>query len=300
MKKYSSPYKNKNQSEQIVHLAILNKRGLLSLFIGAGISQGCGLPGWEDLVDRLKLVLKRQYRRVTDDALSNYDTITQTRLLRTLLHNNFNFEVAKALYSNSYRISNTVNQIARCGIDRICTYNFDDILEEAFSTEGLEFNSLVTGDASNSNYNGTIIYHVHGLLTANMPREECENQNIIFDETDFNQIYSGPYDWPNLIQISLLTRSSCLFIGMSMRDPNLRRLLDVYRSLNFTHKHYVILKSPLVGKLGQSRKDAKAIQTAINFEFSTLNLEPIWIGDYEDIAKILRRIRAVNKRRKLI
>jgi hypothetical protein len=40
-------------TEQFRQLNRLNQQGQLAIFVGAGISHGCGLPGWDDLVRKL-------------------------------------------------------------------------------------------------------------------------------------------------------------------------------------------------------------------------------------------------------
>lgn len=269
---------------------------MLSLFVGAGLSQGCGLPGWDTLIDRLELSLsKKQSLRVSKAALESYDAITRTRILRSILLDNFNYNLKEALYADEYSLSKTLLKVARCGIERICTYNFDDLLEEAFATEGLSFDSATMGRPTNSNFSGTIIYHVHGMLTSNMTREECQEQQVVFDEIDYNRMYSGPYSWANIVQLSLLARSSCLFFGVSMRDPNLRRLLDVCRDLNFTNRHFAIMRSPRAGNKG---RNGTTIRNAINLDLDSLNVEPVWLGDFGDAEDIFVRIRSNKKMRR--
>jgi hypothetical protein len=58
----------------------------------------------------------------------------------------FNTAVADALYANAYTISPAVKAIVSAGVRRICTYNFDDLLEEALTVHGVPFESLGPGD----------------------------------------------------------------------------------------------------------------------------------------------------------
>lgn len=59
-----------------------------------------------------------------------------------------------------------------------------------------------------------------------------------------------PYSWSNLIQLNYLRENTCLFIGLSLTDPNLRRLLDIAsrKHDNDVPKHYAILKRELYHK----------------------------------------------------
>lgn len=53
-------------------------------------------------------------------------------------------------------------------------------------------------------------------------------------------------NWANLTQLNFLLNSTCIFIGLSMADPNLRRLLDIASKKSKVNtdccKHYVILE----------------------------------------------------------
>ncbi|MCY1369698.1 hypothetical protein D9M69_567500 [compost metagenome] len=76
-----------------------------------------------------------------------------------------------------------------------------------------------------------------------------------------------------------------------MRDPNLRRLLDTCRRLKLTHKHFAIIQSPVQGTTGEDRLAATHKRKALNLELSSLNVEPVWIGEWSDLPKILKSIR---------
>ena len=130
---------------------MLNARGKVALFVGAGISVGCGLPDWKSLVDSLfdKAFDNPQLVKLATQDLS---VISQTRLLRQKLGARFNYEVGGALYSQPYEISATVKGISNAGIRRICCYNFDDLIEESLRSEGKSFHSIVEGEAFNNNF----------------------------------------------------------------------------------------------------------------------------------------------------
>ena len=49
---------------------------------------------------------------------------------------------------------------------------------------------------------------------------------IVLGEKEYHKIYQEPYNWGNIEQLHALNRNVCFFIGLSMNDPNLRRLID--------------------------------------------------------------------------
>ena len=46
-------------------------------------------------------------------------------------------------------------------------------------------------------------------------------------EKEYHKIYQEYYNWGNVEQLQALCRSTCFFMGLSMKDPNMRRLLDI-------------------------------------------------------------------------
>ncbi|MGA9303992.1 MAG: hypothetical protein WBW31_01185, partial [Candidatus Sulfotelmatobacter sp.] len=108
----------------------LNQNGQLALFVGAGISHGCGLPGWDALVHTLGVAAYQGGKASVREAITHFNTAVQGRILKTRLKTRFNKTVADALYATAYELSPALNAIVSAGAQRICTYNFDDLIEE--------------------------------------------------------------------------------------------------------------------------------------------------------------------------
>ncbi|MGC0222812.1 SIR2 family protein [Pseudooceanicola nitratireducens] len=273
------------------HLSMLNRRGKVALFVGAGVSVGCGLPDWETLIRKVATTAFGKNNSNITRATGHQSPLLRARHLRNALGSNFNQAVADALYSEPFEITKTIHAISESGIRRICCFNYDDLLEESHKMSGDTFYSIVEGDRFNNNFRGTCIYHPHGLLSYSADRAEIQRAKIILGEQEYNSLYSNPYSWPNLIQLSLLTNYTCLFVGMSMQDPNIRRLLDAFCTMNFTHKHYAIFKSPRSGKSGEERITASHSMEAMTKDLASLSVAPIWVGSHDDIPQLLRSIR---------
>ena len=120
--------------------------------------------------------------------------------------------------------------------------------------------------------------------------------NFVFSEDEYHTEYADPYRWSNLTQISLLGRNKGLFVGLSLQDPNLRRLIDV------THKqypniwHYAILPRASA----PADQDAPSIILANLSEdvettsFRKIGVKVLWVNDVRtDLAPLILKIREV-------
>jgi hypothetical protein len=287
--------KKKNLSspeDQLAHLRGLNRREKLALFVGAGISMGCGLPDWRSLVTRLCTVAFKTRTEAYIKAVQRMSAVAMARLLRAQLKSDFNSAVASCLYREPAYVSSSLTAIAKSGVTRICSFNFDDLLEEAFSIESIEYNSRTPGEKVNNNFLGVIIFHPHGLLEHRASSQEVAASKIVFSEDDYTAEYAEPYSWSNLVQLSLLLNYTVLFVGMSMEDPNIRRLLDVIRRFGVTHQHFAILRSKAAGvRNADERRALKQENLVAAAELRSLGVEPLWVSDYDQIAYILKKVR---------
>lgn len=293
--------KNKYKSEE------------LALFLGAGVSIDSGIPLWGELVNNLlsKMITSRfKKSKISSDKLNNIiniayqnqenSSITQMRYIRSAFDNiTYNKLVHEALYSNrpsinsdllkaiSYICTPTRNHI---GVQGIVTYNFDDLIERRLEKDKVLVNSIYD-ESGFSDSDKLSIFHVHGYLPKKI--DENSSHELIFSEEDYHRVYRDAYCWSNITQLNYLREKSCLFIGCSLTDPNLRRLLDVAARNNEKPRHYALLKKPNIREIAEiPRSD---IDTYIKIDmsiketcFRTMGINVIWIDDFSEIEKILR------------
>jgi hypothetical protein len=273
----------------------LNAEGRLALFMGAGISMGCGLPSWNECVARVLAATWKDQPDLVELLLKDRN-ILATRYARQQAKGHFNRIVHDALYQEAVEISACVRAIAKSRIRHICNFNFDDLVAEAIQTEGIPCHIVSPGESFNSAEDGVIVYHPHGMLPRFTNDSDLDLCKIVFSEDDYHNLYSDPYSWANISQLSLLTSKSVLFIGLSMQDPNLRRLIDIARTRGFTNQHFAVFRDPLVGCRKVDLPEHKRLRALIELDMKSLGVTPWFVDSHEKVTEILDGL-AINASR---
>ncbi len=77
---------------------------------------------------------------------------------------------------------------------------------------------------------------MHGFLPKS--GKLTEDNQITFGESIYHKQYSDIYSWNNIVQINKFRDFNCIFIGTSLTDPNIRRLLDIAKLQKGKSKEY--------------------------------------------------------------
>ena len=286
------------------------------LFLGAGVSIDGGIPLWETLIKTLHVYMLKsltkdkelsfeQQEMINELAADNEmeSPLVQMRYIRAAFSNEeYHKLVHSALYGQNVNIDTklldaiakiSTPQRAYCGIKSIITYNFDDLLERKFAQKDIQYN-IISDEEGRQLVDKLNVYHVHGYLPSNFS-EESKEPNLIFTEEDYHRVYRDSYSWSNLAQLSALRENTCLFIGCSLTDPNLRRLLDVAARNGENPRHYAFLKKKQIKETRNGErvnKDILELYQRIDDNIQTayyqkLGLNIIWIDEFEEIPNIL-------------
>jgi|GEM_PF-917679 len=80
--------------------------------------------------------------------------------------------------------------------------------------------------------------------------------DIVFTEQQYHAAAHSPYSWSNLSQIQCLSSSVGLMVGLSLSDRNMRRLLDAVRVTPLHKPQFAIIKKPSWEKPDNAQLDA--------------------------------------------
>ncbi len=332
----------KTQSEQssIVKLRKHYRDENLVFVLGAGVSLDLGIPNWNTLLQKLLLTTIQENEKSSIVLAKLFDEIFSPspliagRYLQDYFDKKEKGEFAfieavrKVLYENlnSNNPSELIDEILNfCvspgktpNLDCIITYNYDDIIENKLKNLkfGVPYKPIYSIGMNAEN--GEIpIYHVHGYL----PQEDklsIEN-SITLGESTYHDQYSDIYSWNNLVQLNKFIEKNCLFIGSSLTDPNIRRLLDIAKkqSAKDDAVHYVIKKrynleyvekriSEILNKdkrvfnekvkanLSLDETSRFLIDIIEKFEENdllTLGVNTIWVDTFDEIPNVMRKVR---------
>lgn len=250
---------------------------------------GCGLPSWNELVRRVVTEVWKHDSKLAAELLEKPNGIA-ARYSKQYAREKFNRIVHKCLYQDDLTLSPCVEAIGESGIKNICTFNFDDLLEEAFQFTGIEPDVATPNEPFSLNQHGVKIFHPHGFLSRFHEDLEKDAAKIVFSEDDYHGLYSEPYSWANISQLMLLGGFSVLFIGLSMQDPNLRRLIDVARSRGFTHQHFAIFRDPTAGANKGEKETQQRLRQMVEMDLKSLGVTPWFVDKHETIAEVLKSI----------
>lgn len=291
----------------------------LVLFLGAGASQEAKIATWDNLIADLFVALvdnqlnkrntklgdKQKNKIIAEIGKQNQGSpLMQVRFIKQGIGDEFEEIVRKLLYKGAIDTSPLLKEIGKLcipnrgkiGIKAIINYNFDDLVEKTLKSLNLKYCSIYSDGVIAQNEE-IGIHHVHGFLPENKDEfNELGKSLLVFSEEGYHKLMLEPYNWANMTQLNFLINNTCLFIGLSMTDPNLRRLLEISAQKNQDEKckHYAIMKRFVIDK---SNKDDGIIKfEQINEElqetfYKELGVNIIWVDDFSDIPKILGEIK---------
>ena len=311
---------NSNESNKKIIMELKEKyhNEKISLFLGAGVSMSANLLSWDDLISQLSV-----YRFKDENTFHEIDgelselvqlekanrecsSIMQTRsikqnvepkryielLQKSLYHDAHKINIDNALFDGIVGLIRNKNKIL---IKNIITFNFDDLIEKRLQKESISYFEY-TDLNSKQSVSEVSICHVHGLLASESEPDEINIDDIIFSEEQYHKVYNDPYHWSNIKQVVSLKENTCLFIGCSLTDPNMRRILDIARNKG-NLKHFAIMKFDKITIPNKSKISEQLLLKYKEFHlknrndyFKSLGVHVLWVNDFDEIPKILEEI----------
>ena len=279
------------QEEQNIALKKANNlfhSGNNTLFLGAGVSSSAGLPSWNKLLQSMI----EQSSQCADSEVysenlnkdSDNSSIIKGRYIKMLYNNdnnNFVTSIKNALNvstNSSLLIRNIGNVIKTKRINQIITYNYDDLIENELDLSGINFTSISKSERLVGNL--LPIYHVHGYIPIIRKDSKFNPNDVRLSEDSYHEIYKDSYHWSNVIQLYALNNSTCFFIGLSMKDPNLRRLLDISTKRgDESIYHFAFLK-----------RDEFTQHKLTENIFREMEVQIIWYEKYDELPDLINKI----------
>lgn len=329
------------------------KQKNLVLFLGAGVSIPYGVPSWKNLV--LELLFEQvehtrrlgniwpHYRRALASWMTDYFDYSPLVLARMVERDSrkrakrkgapqavdgeqiFLEKLRTQLYAQCKppRVKRTTLQAiadlikrSKDNIKCVVSFNFDGLLEEELERRQIPTISIVNGTRNHSS--SFAIIHPHGFV----PRQgSIERTHLVFTEDDYHKLTETVFHWGLSEIVSELRHSTVLFIGLSMSDPSLRRLLDATRNSEIpphwqvqlrhqVHDHeqlaaindianrarhwgeilgYTEQKDPpqMADALNDVLRQADTYDRAL---FEAMGVKTIWLEEFDDIPKLLDKI----------
>jgi hypothetical protein len=206
--------------------------GRLAVVLGAGASQGFGLPDWDTLITNMILkasaiiphgLTSEQQAEEIWRTCCDSDDIKFAELVRDTLYEKSDTSMHTLRhYALLTSLAALVAPSGRGRAAHVITYNFDDILETYLKYLGYTVDSVVRQPSWNSRAD-VRVFHPHGLLPSRI--ESLVEQGIVFTQLDYDRIHKKDVVvWQSLL-FNLLCSCTCLFIGLSGKDDNLMRSL---------------------------------------------------------------------------
>lgn len=330
----------------------------LVLFLGAGVSAQWGVPNWRTLV--LDLLFEQteearrlrdlwpHYRRALGEWLAehfDYDPVILARVVKNdirrraarhgappdVAQQRFLDMVRRHLYAGYGRVSprqpgapTTLDAVAALlqraapqgNVAAVVTFNFDDLLEQALTQRGVPHH--VVHDDTRRRDEGLPIVHPHGFL----PRAGEPSESLVFTEDDYHRLTESTFHWALTRIVTHLREQTVLFLGLSMSDPSLRRLLDAGHRRGDRPAHWQVQRRhavrdeerPLViqrvqdlarrygGAFGaDALKSPPQLKEAVDAVlsqadtydrelFEAMGVKTIWLEEYGDVPPLLAHV----------
>ena len=332
----------------------------LVLFLGAGVSIPYGVPSWKNLV--LELLFEQaehtrrlgrmwpHYRRAVAAWMTDYFDYNPLVLARMVERDarkrsqkkNGRQSDGEQIFLENLRTQlyadckpptgkrTTLQAIAdliersRGNVRCVVNFNFDGLLEEELAARKILTTSI--SDDTRQQSGPFRIIHPHGFV----PRKgDIKRSTVVFTEGDYHELTRSVFHWGLSEIINELRHSTVLFIGLSMSDPSLRRLLDASRNSDIpphwqVQQRHQVRDQEQINAINEiaaramrwgeilgypEQKDQPQLAEALDAVlrqadtydrelFETMGVKTIWLDSYDHIPALLDRIPVSPKNKK--
>jgi len=269
-----------------------------------------------DYFDYDPLVLARIVERTMAQPAKPLKSDSFLKLLREHLYANLRAPRGRTLLRS---VADLAARSGRDGgIDTIVTFNFDDLLETELDRLGTEYTSL--HGPERRRLDGLRIIHAHGYVgrTGSISRND-----LVFTEPDYHRLTETIFHWSLSEIVQCLRGGTVLFLGLSMSDPSLRRMLDASKNDDIP-QHYQVQKrheirdheileamtdvegrarryAELLGSGIDKVKRPNALEEAVHAAlrqadtydrevFESMGVKTIWVTDFDHIPDVIDAI----------
>ena len=185
--------------------------GEVCLFIGAGVSMGCGLPDWKGLAEGVVRLFPRKPEPPLGsisaaimqdktppanpnallaekaDVLAREAPLLSMRYAKSIGGFDLNTLVCKCLYTGPITLSETVLEVPSLdNVRRICCFNYDDILDRSFAERSTVCVPLFQDHRIPLESPQTLIFYPHGYLPDPKRHSFPATNKIVLSEDDYH------------------------------------------------------------------------------------------------------------------
>jgi SIR2-like domain len=302
-----------------------NKRGI-ALVLGAGVSYNCNLPDWAGLLRGMARSVVGKQNALIDELISagwslpsiasvidaSRRNITFRELIRGSLYQKFPFrtpantkEQQKKLVAYVDQSNSTMRAVASLCATRengrvvgnrrvmaLVNFNLDSVLRSYSRAKYREWLFRTVESAGITTQPDRIpIYQMHGLIPfyTKKTEETAAPEGLVMTEQQYFDFFNRPTSVFNYTFLYLLREYNCLFIGMSMRDDNIRRLLhystserrssgripnDKANRLRTGLRHFAMLR----------RSGSPDVDQCTETSLRAIGTRVLWLRDFDEIA----------------
>ncbi|MGH2459692.1 MAG: SIR2 family protein, partial [Chloroflexota bacterium] len=317
--------------EQVKRIAQAIRHQEAAPLVGAGTSVRSGLPTWNDLIQRIILAWKA-WDRSPARLLSPQNYVSLMRqtfednnlAIISHLRNRINAtsgdtelsRFGQLLYSALYSRLPGPGRLFTPEPDhahrhlvalfsqyphRMWTMNYDDLLEEAARLNGIAVRTL---DPDHRLASGDLLVeHIHGFLAppgrlAGQP--DPGEAPVVLAEDDYHAVSADVVGWTNREVYRLFDEHRVLILGMSLSDPNLRRVLATLpeSSASSVSSHFAVMRAIREDELDlpRTRDSGRATYATCANEIRSWywqkrGVEIIELPDHDSLLPLLVRLR---------
>ncbi len=278
----------------------------LTVVVGAGASIEAELPSWPQLVEALvsevaaERLPRSEARGPWREAVLQEGLLAASAIARALSPDDADFveRLRQALYrgrpTTHYLPQALAQQVAWLKREvtetTIVTANYDGLLEQAMRDVGLTVHSYVRW--RNEAPGSAAVYHVHGRLVPAYPA----TGRIVLSEDDYAQV-QYPGSWQERFMRRALDSTLCVFVGLSLSDPNLIRWLYRYAGdVPGPSPHVALFVRQATPTLDPDVR--RALEEAARARWRRCGVEPVWADFFGESAQFLHEVALLRARRR--